>query len=78
VQLQPLALAGQLFSRVAVDIWFGHAIWCGHVAAEMGCFVASLAVVDAWGDQLPSGVVKAGSEARGTHGGRAGPPAVRR
>ena len=46
--------------RLTVDIWLGYAIWCGHLSAEMGCFVASLAVVGAWGDQLPSGVVRGG------------------
>jgi hypothetical protein len=51
--------------------------WHGHLAclaAEMDCLLASLAMLGAWGDQPPSGVVEGGP--RVTQ--RAGPLAVRR
>jgi hypothetical protein len=59
---------------VDVCIWLGYAIWCGHLAAGMGCFVASLAVVDAWG----GATTKWSGQGRpaGSHGGAPGGAAL--
>jgi hypothetical protein len=45
--------AGRYLVRLCDLVW-------EPISAEMGCFVASLAVVGAWGHQLPSGVVRGG------------------
>jgi hypothetical protein len=46
--------------RNTVDIWLGYAIWWAHPGAALDRFFDSLAVVDTWGDQPPSGVVGGG------------------
>jgi hypothetical protein len=40
-----------------VVFWLGFWFWLGHLGAALGRFFASLAVVGAWGDHPPSGVV---------------------
>jgi hypothetical protein len=58
--------AGQIRGnqRASTPPWLGYAIWGGHPGgAELGCFLASLAVVGTWGDQPPSGVVGGGPRA---------------
>ena len=40
--------------------WLGFWFWLGHLGAALAHFFASLAVVGAWGDHLPSGVVGGG------------------
>ena len=44
----------------AVVFWLGFWFWLGHLGAALGRFFASLAVVGAWGDHPPSGVVGGG------------------
>jgi hypothetical protein len=46
--------------QVPVVFWLGFWFWLGHLGAALGRFVASLAVVGAWGDHPPSGVVGGG------------------
>jgi hypothetical protein len=44
----------------AVVFWLGFGFWWEHPGVTLGRFFASLAVVDTWGDQPPSGVVGGG------------------
>jgi hypothetical protein len=46
--------------RNTVVFWLGFWFWLGHLGAALSHFFASLAVVGAWGDHPPSGVVGGG------------------
>ena len=56
--------------QVAVVFWLGFWFWLGHLGAALGRFFASLAVVGAWGDHPPSGVVGGGPRVTWRHHGR--------